>query len=96
MFVVSLTYTVDLNQVDQVLQQHIAYLDEQYRLGHFLASGRKEPRTGGVILATAADRAELEAILAQDPFYQAELALYDITEVIVSRAAIDLQTLIGR
>ncbi|MCC4797626.1 hypothetical protein BCT30_05675 [Enterovibrio norvegicus] len=80
MFVVSLTYTVALSEVDQYIDAHIAYLEKQYAEGHFLASGRKVPRTGGIILARANDRAHLDAILCEDPFYQAGVADYDIME----------------
>ncbi|MFA6630592.1 MAG: YciI family protein, partial [Sulfuricurvum sp.] len=53
---------------------------EQYALGHFLASGRKVPRTGGVILARGASCEEIEAIVTLDPFYRHGVAEYEITE----------------
>lgn len=59
---------------------HITYLDAQYAAGHFLASGRKEPRDGGVILALADSREALDHILNADPFKQNGIAHYDVTE----------------
>lgn len=53
MFIVSLTYHASLEQIDAYLAEHVAFLKEQYAQGHFLASGRKVPRTGGIILARA-------------------------------------------
>lgn len=47
MFIVSLTYKRPLSEVDQHLEAHVAYLKQQYGDGHFIASGRKVPRTGG-------------------------------------------------
>jgi len=47
------------------------------------------PRTGGIILAQAADKTGLEALLQRDPFQQAGLAQYTITEFIASRKAAD-------
>lgn len=82
MFIVSLTYTCELDQIDAHLTAHIEYLKKQYALGHFIASGRKVPRTGGVILARFDSRNELEATLQQDPFYKENLASYDIQEFI--------------
>ncbi|MGF1794195.1 GTP cyclohydrolase, partial [Photobacterium profundum] len=41
-----------MSDVEKYLDEHIKYLDNQYELGHFIASGRKVPRVGGVILAT--------------------------------------------
>lgn len=87
MFVVSLTYKVPLEEVDRQLDEHIAYLKQEYAAGHFVASGRKVPRTGGIILSNVKSRNELEAILARDPFYQGGIADYDITEFIPSMVA---------
>ncbi|MGF1706711.1 YciI family protein [Enterovibrio baiacu] len=94
MFVVSLTYTVALSEVDQYIDAHIAYLEKQYAEGHFLASGRKVPRTGGIILARANDPAHLDAILREDPFYQAGVADYDVMEFEPSMTAEGLDGLL--
>jgi uncharacterized protein YciI len=80
MFIISLTYIKPLEEVDALLTEHVAYLNEQYALGNFLASGRKVPRTGGVILARGASREEIETIITLDPFYRNEVAAYEITE----------------
>lgn len=47
MFVLELTYTAPIEAVDAVLEAHVAWLDEQYARGHFLASGHKNPATAG-------------------------------------------------
>ena len=44
MFIISLTYKAELTKVDQFIQEHIEYLDQQYAQGNFLLSGPKEPR----------------------------------------------------
>ena len=62
MFVLELTYTAPMDAVDAALEAHRAWLDEQYGKGVFLASGPKNPRDGGVILAVAEDRARIEEI----------------------------------
>ncbi|KZD02120.1 MULTISPECIES: YciI family protein [unclassified Thalassospira] len=79
MFVVSLNYKVPLEQVDAHIEDHIAWLKQAYAKGMFLASGRKIPRDGGVIIAKG-DRAALEDELTRDPFHQHDLADYHITE----------------
>ncbi|MDH3360375.1 MAG: YciI family protein [Desulfobulbaceae bacterium] len=84
MFIVSLTYKCPLSEVDQHIEAHIAYLKEQYAQGYFIASGRKVPRTGGVILAKAESKEALNKILAEDPFAQNDLADYEITEFTAS------------
>lgn len=90
MFVVLLNYVKPLEVIDGLIPAHVAYLDEQYAAGVFLASGRKVPRTGGVILARATDRAELEAVLARDPFARAGAAEYEVVEFSPSKASPDL------
>lgn len=80
MFIVSLTYKCDLNEVDKHLEAHVAYLKQEYANGNFVASGRKIPRTGGIILSCVKNKDELAMILAGDPFNRAGIADYDITE----------------
>ncbi|MEO5739329.1 MAG: YciI family protein, partial [Vicinamibacterales bacterium] len=59
--------------------------------GHFLISGRKIPRDGGIILAVAKTRAEIDAIVREDPFYTAGLADFRIIEFRASQRADDIQ-----
>ncbi|MDA8164364.1 MAG: YciI family protein [Desulfobacteraceae bacterium] len=87
MFIVSLNYTCGLEKVDQHLDAHIAYLKQEYANGSFIASGRKVPRTGGIILSCLKDRKELASILARDPFSEAGIAEYEITEFVPSMIA---------
>ena len=70
MFVVTLTYVKPLAEIDALIPAHIAWLERQYAAGHFLASGRRVPRVGGVILAQGVSRDALEAMLAEDPFHK--------------------------
>ena len=69
MFIISLTYKVSLEQIDKELENHVKYLKEQYSIGNFQVSGRKIPRTGGIILSQMKDRIELESVISKDPFY---------------------------
>jgi len=85
MFIVSLTYKKDISEVEKFIDQHIQFLDRYYADKKFIFSGRKNPRTGGVILVRNVDREALADIISQDPFYQNEIADYDITEVIPSK-----------
>ncbi len=87
MFIISLTYKYQLEEVDGHLGGHVAYLKQEYANGSFIASGRKIPRTGGVILSNVKKRKDLEIILARDPFYQSGIAEYEITEFVPSMVA---------
>lgn len=87
MFVISITYTKSTREIDALLTAHRQFLTEQYTAGVFLMSGRKVPRSGGVIIADAPDRAALEAIIENDPFYVDGVATYDIIEFVPSMTA---------
>ncbi|OAH12540.1 YciI family protein [Streptomyces jeddahensis] len=90
MFVLELTYTAPLEAVDAFLPAHVEWLEKHYASGAFLASGRKIPRDGGVILAVGDDRAEIEKITATDPFVVAGVCAYRITEFIATKTAPEL------
>ncbi|MBL1219856.1 GTP cyclohydrolase [Chryseobacterium sp. L7] len=85
MFIISLTYKVSLEDVERFIPEHNLFLDKYYSLGNFITSGRKEPRTGGAILANAASKQEIEEIIKEDPFYSHQIADYDIIEFIPSK-----------
>ena len=87
MFIVTLTYTAPLERIDAYLPAHRAWLEEHYARGLFLMSGRKVPRDGGILIAHAASRAELDAALRDDPFAQAGLATYAVTEFVPTMTA---------
>lgn len=87
MFLFHLTYVKPLAEIDALLPEHLRYLDGQYQAGRFLCSGRKAPRTGGVILCDAPTREAAEQIAAQDPFFREGAASYEIIEFIPSKAS---------
>jgi uncharacterized protein YciI len=93
MFIVSLTYIVDLEKVDELLPLHVDYLKNQYEKGNFIASGRKIPRTGGIILSKLDSIEKLEEVLNQDPFKINNLAEYKIEEFIPSMTSDDFVNL---
>ncbi|KNX39582.1 hypothetical protein VV01_18075 [Luteipulveratus halotolerans] len=93
MFVLDVTYPAGPEAVDPHLEAHRAWLREQYAAGTLLASGRKEPRTGGIILARAADRASVERLIEGDPFTRAGVAAYAITEFAPTMTAPELEHL---
>lgn len=95
MFVVELNYLKPLSEVDRHLEAHRAFLADQYAAGTFVASGPKEPRTGGVILARCASAEVLVAILALDPFHTHGVAEYRVTQFHVRAAGPGLEQLVG-
>lgn len=51
LFVIDLHYIVSFEKIEPELDAHVEFLEENYASGHFIASGPKVPRTGGVIVA---------------------------------------------
>ncbi|MCH4541873.1 YciI family protein [Ochrobactrum sp. A-1] len=83
-FIVDLNYIVSLDRVDAAISDHVAFLKKNYASGVFLTSGRKVPRTGGIIIAVAENKGQLLSILDEDPFLKLGLAQYTITEFVPS------------
>lgn len=49
------------------------------------------PRDGGVILAVAEDRAQIEEIVVADPFVTAGVCAYRVTEFVATKTAPGLE-----
>ncbi|MBY4675334.1 YciI family protein [Marinobacterium arenosum] len=93
MFLLLLNYVKPLSEVDRFVGEHREFLERYYASGHFLLSGRKEPRSGGVILARADNRQAIEQIVRQDPFSREGIAEYQIVEWLPSMSAPELAQL---
>jgi uncharacterized protein YciI len=91
MFVIELTYKVDLAEIDAHMVAHVKFLKKYYASGNFLVSGRKIPRDGGIILAVGASREQIQAIVEEDPFHARGLADFRIIEFRASQRADDIQ-----
>ena len=90
MFVIELVYKSDLAKIDAHMTAHVKFLKKYYASGHFVVSGRKIPRDGGIILAVGKSREEIEAIVHEDPFHAHGLADFRIIEFRASQRAEDL------
>jgi uncharacterized protein YciI len=90
MFVIELLYKAPLPDIDAHMRAHMKFLKKYYASGHFLVSGRKIPRNGGIILAVAESREQIEAIAREDPFCARGLADFRIIEFRASQKADDI------
>lgn len=93
MLIIELTYIKPLELINQHLEAHKAFLNKHYDQKHFLASGAKVPREGGVILALGTKN-DMEQIIKEDPFYQNNLAEYRIIEFSPTLYTEDFKSLI--
>jgi uncharacterized protein YciI len=94
MFIIDLNYIVPLGKLDTHMTEHVKYLHKYYKMNVFVASGRKVPRTGGIILALAKSREEVDQIISEDPFYIHKLAEFTVTEFLTSQHHPDLKKLL--
>lgn len=85
MYIIELTYNNPLKEVESYYSDYKQWLEKYFKLGIFITSGRKVPRTGGVILCKTLDRHQLETILTEDPFNA--VADYRITEFIANNTS---------
>jgi uncharacterized protein YciI len=80
MFVILIHYKKPLDVVDQYLEEHRNYLEGGYKQDHFIASGPKNPRTGGVILSQLKDKKQLMHVIEKDPFFIHGVAEFEVIE----------------
>jgi uncharacterized protein YciI len=95
MFVIELIYKTELTKIDAHMAAHVKFLKKYYASGHFVISGRKIPRDGGIILAVGESRQEIETIVREDPFHAHGLADFRIIEFRASQRADDIPTRIA-
>ncbi len=79
-FVVEITFTVELSRIEPILPEHRAFLQTGYDRGWLLMSGPQNPRVGGMVIARAPSKAELETFFRNDPYTQAGVATYRFVE----------------
>ncbi len=74
-----LEYVRPLEEVDALMEAHVAFLQRGFAEGVFLVAGRREPRTGGVILCRGIAE-DIEALAQADPFVTGEVAVAEVVE----------------
>mgnify|MGYP001759705462 CR=1 FL=1 len=62
------TYLKPAEELADVTPLHRSWLDQHYKSGTFITSGRKADGTGGIIFAVADDEESLRELFSEDPF----------------------------
>lgn len=96
MYVVLIDFVRSLEDVDRLAPAHKAWLETLRNSATLVLSGRRDPRTGGVLVATAPNREALDHLLASDPFVVSGVATHTVIAFRPSLAADDLRRLIGQ
>ena len=92
--IVTLTYVAPLDAVDAQMKAHVAWLEQAVDAGLLLVAGRQVPRVGGVVVFRG-HRAEVEALVASDPFITSGVATAEVVEIAASFAADEVAALLA-
>lgn len=95
MFVVTVTYTAPLDEVDRWRPAHGDWLNQLISRKLLLVAGRQVPLVGGVYLAPRMPAEELDRLLATDPYVLNGVATHSVVEftpLLVAAGLEDLKT----
>ena len=79
-----------MSEVDRHIEAHKLFLKKYYTTKNFICSGRKNPRNGGIIIASFTSLDDVNKAIEEDPFFINDIANYSITEFIPSKNAKDI------
>ncbi|GAC1658847.1 MAG: YciI family protein [Acidobacteriaceae bacterium] len=92
MYVILIHYTKPIEEIDKHKPSHSQYLDSFYASGTMIVSGRRLDQKGGVLIANMASRAEVEALIAGDPYGVNGVAEYEVIDFHPSKYSQDFGT----
>ena len=87
MFLLNISYKVQPSAVEPHAQTHGAWVKKHIDSGAFLFAGPKKSGLGGIIVTRTLERKQLQELVAQDSFVQADVADYEIVEFVSKIAA---------
>lgn len=94
MFIISLEYIRPIEQVEKYLEAHRAFLQDYFEQNKLVCIGRKNPRSGGMIIAYNMTLDEARELAQGDPFNVHGVAEYTITELIPTRTGAGFEALL--
>lgn len=80
MFMLELTYLKPIEEVDRFLVPHRNYLQTQYDTKLLVFSGPMNPRSGGLILLSTNNPADVDKFISGDPFDIEGIAKYRVID----------------
>lgn len=80
LFICKVNYIQPLELVEKYLAEHRAYLKLGYDSNNLLASGPRNPKDGGLIIARFDSKEEVAKFAKNDPFCINGIAVYEIIE----------------
>lgn len=80
LFIINVEYTQEFSKVQEVLPLHREFLKKGYEAGFLLASGPKNPKTGGVIVGKFSSKDEAINFTKNDPYTLHNVAKHEVIE----------------
>lgn len=80
LFIIEVDYTTSLEVIDSIVGEHRAYLAKGYEQGFLLASGPRNPKTGGIIIGRFPSLESVQEFTKNDPYNLKNAATYNIIE----------------
>jgi uncharacterized protein YciI len=94
-YILFITSTKSLQELEPVFPVHNAYLDTNYKTGKLILNGELTAKPAVVLLANVTSEEELQALLAADPFVREHLVEFEVIEFKPSRYHQSLASLIA-
>lgn len=79
-FIVEIIYRAPIEKIEEILEEHRAFLDTGYDKGILLMSGPQVPRIGGIVVARGKSMEEVAEFFANDPYNKLNAAHYQYIE----------------
>jgi uncharacterized protein YciI len=95
MYVLNVSYSQSPQKVGPHASGHSAWVKQHLEKGTFLFAGPKKSGLGGVILVKSIPRKELQTLLSEDSYVQAEVADYEILDFDCKSTGPNLKNLAG-
>lgn len=80
MFIITIHYLRSQDEVDDVMPQHIEFVQHHFANGFFICYGQQVPDRGSVLIARGESREQVESVMCENPFYQTGVGDFTITE----------------
>lgn len=84
-FLVLLRFSEQRSRAKELMPGHNAWIQQGFEDGAFLLVGSLQPGLGGVVLARAPSRSDLEDRVRRDPFVAERVVSVEILEIAPSR-----------
>jgi uncharacterized protein YciI len=75
-FLMEITYTIPVEEIGEVVAEHLVFLQIGYDRGWILLSGPQNPRRGEILLARALTLLDLQRYFQEDVLWRRGLARY--------------------